>query len=187
MALSKRLQQLQIEEEISEERYMHLTMEELSNMKIQFGKTYKGRTFEDIWVNHQHYILWFTQHYANSVKAEHRVFLWFIRMKVERAELQGSRIVLKGPENSEPTSQKTKAKGGYQVPSSKAKAKAHPAPPSEIEEELLSDWSDGNLIDEFPVAPTVMESRFETRLVQLENALSRVVHLETQTTQTSNP
>lgn len=182
MSLSKRLQWLQVEEEISDEKYQKYSLEELSAMKIRFGQTYKGRTFEDIWNNHQSYVLWFVQHYEKSRKDEHRVFLWYIRAMIEKAELRGERIVVKAQpevavENEPTTSAPPPTRGSLSKAKAKPKSQAYQPPrpqPVEFDDDVLSEvWSDPpfDMVAENPM--------IEDRLLKLEDAIGRVIlHLE---------
>ena len=48
--------------------FFHLSLEDMDNMKVEFGKQQLGKKFIDVWKNEQSWILWFTQHYENSNK-----------------------------------------------------------------------------------------------------------------------
>ena len=92
--LSQRLQKVQIPFLESQPDLSHLSLQDLMEKKISFGKAHHGKTFEEVWQNEQTWVSWFVNRFANSTKAEHVIFLKFVELKVERAEITGAAVPL---------------------------------------------------------------------------------------------
>eukprot|EP00435_Cladocopium_sp_Y103_P013529 s1772_g3.t1 len=104
----------------------HLSMQDLMEQKISFGKTHQGRTFQEVWDHEQSWVSWFVQRFANSTKAEHVIFLKFVELKIERAELTGTPVPLTNKSEVEKTMTLGQTSGQVSH-AGKAKAKAKTA------------------------------------------------------------
>ncbi|CAL1151720.1 unnamed protein product [Cladocopium goreaui] len=69
-----------------QESIEHLTKENLKDEVMSFGKSHLGKTYEEMWVCHPDWIRWFTAHYHNSTKLEHRKMIHYIGLKIEESE-----------------------------------------------------------------------------------------------------
>ena len=79
----------------------HLSLQQLEETKLGFGKTHTNLTYSEIWKNHQVYVAWFLIHYGNSTRSLHKKFAYFCKLKIERAELQQDHVPLTdGPPKS---------------------------------------------------------------------------------------
>lgn len=63
-------------------------------MVVNFGSTHKGKTFLEMWDNHQKWIGFMTERYRQSPKVEHRRLMEFIELKIQEAETLGVLIPL---------------------------------------------------------------------------------------------
>jgi hypothetical protein len=95
MALSKRLQQMQQEPELTKMDFTHLSMSELEASKLDFGQKHLGKTYAQVWKEDQPWVTWVVQHYEKSLKPAHQKFMYYVTAKVERAELMGEKIPVK--------------------------------------------------------------------------------------------
>jgi hypothetical protein len=78
MSLSKRLQQMQDKSQLTKPDFTSLSLEEMDRMTIAFGRQQLGKPFKEVWDREQPWVTWFTQHYENSQKYEHQIFLHYI-------------------------------------------------------------------------------------------------------------
>ncbi|CAE7230274.1 RE1, partial [Symbiodinium sp. CCMP2456] len=63
-----------------------MSLEQLGELKIDFGRTMSGRTYMDVAINEQAWSKWIIEHMAKSTKKEHQAFLRFMERYVEEAE-----------------------------------------------------------------------------------------------------
>ena len=189
--LVARLQRMQmpIVDTVSQIDLNSYSLDQLENMKITFGKQQIGKKFATVWKNEQRWVTWFLQHYQSSKKPEHMLFIRYAELKLERAEMEDTKIPVLPSENPPKITYVTQVyPKSYGVPKSKAAAKAQSAPSEpwiqadeESNFELLPDLEDV-VTQEQPdlIDPQIIH--LEQRLYQMENALSRVVHfIENQT------
>ena len=101
MSLSKRLQQMQDKSQLTKPDFSGLSLEEMDQMKIAFGHQQLGKPFKEVWDREQSWVTWFTQHYENSQKYEHQIFLHYIEKRVERAEVTQQAIPVTNVHQSE--------------------------------------------------------------------------------------
>lgn len=154
----------------------HLSLAQLDEYEINFGKTHVGKTYKTMWETEQSWIHWFLSHYRNSQKGDHRTFLRYVELMIERAELTGQPVlVTPSPQVTKPKNVPTGKGSGKAYP--KSKAKAQPVELPSVEElldpsELLEDMESIEIIP--AQSPDV--SHLEQRMLHLENALSRVIH-----------
>lgn len=194
MSLSKRLQQMQDKSQLTKPDFSGLSLEEMDQMKIAFGRQQLGKPFKEVWDREQAWVTWFTQHYENSQKYEHQIFLHYIETKVERAELTQQAIPVTNvpPKTKIPAAVTTKSRAmpkSFAMP--KCKNMVRPPASQEIHHEFDYDLDPDN----FEVIPELEDVAsqnlpeennphvlaMEQRLYQMENMMSRVVqHLEAQ-------
>jgi|OrbCmetagenome_4_1107370.scaffolds.fasta_scaffold64011_1 hypothetical protein len=194
MSLSKRLQQMQDKSQMTKPDFSKMSMEDMDHMKIDFGRQQLGKTFKTVWDQEQSWVTWFAQHYEHSHKYEHQVFLHYVEMKVEHAELTQQAIPVTNPvpKIKMPAVLATKSRAmpkSYAAPKSKAVAR-----PSAIQEDSLAyDYDlDPENFEVIPDLENVASQNLpeegnphvlamEQRLYQMENVMARVIqHLESQ-------
>lgn len=195
-SLAHRLQRVQQEATVPLPEVEGLSIHQLENRRIEFGKAHLGKTFLEVWQGDQRWITWFVQHYQNSQKLTHRTFLHYVNLMVERAELTGEPIMVTPAKADLQVNNLTTGKGrGKSLPKAKAKsvtarpkAQARSEHAQEFEDlmannfEFEEDMASFEMIEQ--PAPDV--SHLETRMLHLESALTRVIqHLEAQGTQAS--
>eukprot|EP00435_Cladocopium_sp_Y103_P052412 s757_g16.t1 len=175
-SLSQRLKDLQLKGEPVKHDFSHLSLSQLEETKIDFGSTHLGRTYREMWLDHQDWILWFASRYEKSGKENHQRVLHYIGLMIERAELTGTRIPMQRGMGM-----------SVQQPAGKSKAKAMPKkiphPPAEqmsiwdAEEEEFELFPDeietGMSVAPEPVSQDV--SHLETRMLHMENALTQIM------------
>eukprot|EP00435_Cladocopium_sp_Y103_P058627 s1739_g20.t1 len=71
---------------VEQESIEHLTIADLKDEPMTFGRTHLGKSFEEMWCNHPDWIRWFAAHYHTSGKIEHRKMVHYIYLKIEEAE-----------------------------------------------------------------------------------------------------
>jgi hypothetical protein len=148
-------------------------MQELDQMKVEFGTKHVGRTFSDVWNTDQQWIAWFVKHYQASTKGVHRLMIQYIELKVERAELEGEVISVQEP-NPQLHQKPPTVVSGKPCPSLMSKAKARPEVHTEIDG--LTDWDYD--VEEMIQAQPDYQSLAD-RMGSLENAVQSIVsHLE---------
>lgn len=181
--LANRLQKLQQAAPEPVFDFSHLAMEKLENHKIKFGKTHVGKTYRHMWENEQRWILWFSQHYSRSSKWDHREFLHYVEMKVERCELAGTKVSVQSASEQEKAAiQISPAQQRGAMPKAKAMLPQQQAVPTtvwdleedpELFEILPEPESPG------PIDPALMANPIyplEDRMLQMESALNRVIN-----------
>lgn len=199
MSLTDRLKSLQREVPEPLTDLSHLTLADLQDEVINFGKQHKGHTFAEAWED-QAWISFMTARYSKSSDPNHRKLMRFIDLQVSHHEAH--QLVI--PVRAHPASRMDSGQiVGMPKSAAKAKAKAkssmrtgagtssgymHPIPldemtEAEMEEELGTYASPTtHALTEQPEFLAVQE-----RLLNMENALTRVVrHLESQTTHQQN-
>ena len=166
-------------------RILLFSLEELETHTISFGKAHLGDTFQHVWDTDQKWVHWFISHYPTSSKTSHRFFRHFVEMKVERAELTGIRVPLtepivlpEPPASSVHGNTYPKAKGH---PKAKAVAKSTAQPINdqvwqEVRDQAAEEYQwihEEDMLNAMIEAPDV--SHLETRMLNMENALSQVI------------
>ena len=143
-----------------------LSYDQLGSLQIRFGEAKLGQTYQQVVTEDPKYCQWFIRKFASSSKDEHREFLAFLDMWVERKELEMS-------------------KTGTTVPMAKAKVQAKakagvvlgsPSLPSSEVIDLEEDemWSQ-IMANEGP-APPVVENQNAQRLDVLEETLAQMMN-----------
>ena len=173
-----------------------LQVVQMDLMKIEFGRQQLGKTFKEVWDREQPWVTWFTQHYENSQKYEHQIFLHYIETKVERAGLTQQAIpVTNVPQKIKmPAQMATKSRAmPKSFAATKCKTMARPPVVQENHHEFDYDLDPDNF-EVIPELENVASQNLpeednphvlamEQRLYQMENVMSRVIqHLEAQAT-----
>ena len=70
----------------SVESFRTLTVVEMGETKITFGRAHVGRTYEEMWRSEKGWIRWFAKTYASSQKEEHQKLLIYIETMVNQHE-----------------------------------------------------------------------------------------------------
>lgn len=86
--LADRLRRLSVSEKNSEAEInmvMSMTLEELQQEKITFGKAHVGKTFAEMAMETK-YLTWFTETFRHSRKIEHVKLLRFVQLHLEQIE-----------------------------------------------------------------------------------------------------
>ena len=176
-SLSQRLKELQVPGEVAKFDFSHLSFSQLEETKVDFGQAHLGRTYREMWLNHQEWLLWFAGRYEKSGKESHQKILHYVQLMVERAELSGTRIpVHKGVPSS--------------VKTVKPKAKTWPKKLAQPPNETISVW-DADEMEEFEMygdeieagmsvvaateGPSPNVAHLEARMLSMENALSQIL------------
>ena len=174
--------------------FSKMSVEAMDHMKIDFGRQQLGKTFKTVWDQEQSWVTWFAQHYEHSHKYEHQMFLHYVELKVERAELTQQAIPVTNPtpKTKMPATVATKSRAmpkGYAVP----KCKAMTRPTAIQEDSLAYDYDlDPENFEVIPDLENVASQNLpeednpnvlamQQRLYQMENVMARVIqHLESQ-------
>ncbi|CAL1155270.1 unnamed protein product [Cladocopium goreaui] len=176
-SLSQRLKELQVPGETAKFDFSHLSLSQLEETKVDFGQAHVGRTYREMWLNHQEWLLWFAGRYEKSGKESHQKILHYVQLMVERADVSGTRIpVHKGVPSS--------------VKIEKLKAKAWPQKLAQPPNETISVW-DATEMEEFEMygdeieagmsvvaateGPSPNVAQLEARMLSMENALSQIL------------
>lgn len=73
--------------------FCHLSLQQLAETKLGFGKTHATKTFETVWLNRPAYVQWFLDHESMlSKKQQHRMFLHYCECMIDHAELRGTKV-----------------------------------------------------------------------------------------------
>lgn len=110
--LCRRLRALHVEDKtvsLPKDEFSGLSVAELDATKLGFGRKHTNATYLEIWTTDQAYVKRFLDHYHSSAQPLHRKFVYYCSLKIERAELEGRKIVLthqpasiSGPVDSSP-------------------------------------------------------------------------------------
>ena len=180
MSLSKRLQQVQEIKTPAPLDFSQWSLADLEESKIDFGKQQLGKKYRQVWEEEQHWVKWFVQHYETSTKMEHQKFIHFVNLKVERAENSGQTVPatlpMEVPKNVPRSMIMTKAKAKSQT---RPQSPGRPCPWDDVEDHsvftLIEDNTENQVNepagdDMYPASP------LEIRVMQIENALARVMN-----------
>lgn len=182
-SLAQRLQKVQVATTEAKPDLSHMSLQEMKDQKISFGKTHHGRTFQDMCDNEQSWTTWFVQRYSNSGKAEHMVFLKFVELMVERAELTGQGVPLTNQKEVEKTRSLTGAQASQPEVNHGARAKAKAMVTVPIQTSLWDYEDDPEtfemLSETAPIQENVKIMNLESRMQGVETALASILqHLE---------
>eukprot|EP00435_Cladocopium_sp_Y103_P021822 s385_g5.t1 len=160
--LADRLRRLSIAEKEAAEDLspiMAMTLTELMEERVAFGKAHTGKAFKDL-IPETKYLSWFAENYKASRKPEHVKLLRFIQLHVE--DLGGQK----------PTKKMIQAKAKAKCPP------GHPQMTIDLEEDEDEVW------DAIPEGPSLEVMQMHDRMNQLENTLREVLgHLTQQAQQ----
>ena len=171
-SLIDRLKKLQVPQPEELPDLTKFSLEQMDQMKVEFGTKHMGHTFLDVWSSDQQWIAWFLKHYHTSTKGVHRTMIKYIELRIERAELEGQTIPV-----TEAQPQVTKGtssmESGKPYPGLLPKAKAAPWFLPEVDE--MSVWdvtSQASASIEAPEIPPQLENRMQ----QMEGAIHSILH-----------
>ena len=190
MSMSQRLSKLYQEVTVKGEDLSHLTLEELSAEKIKFGEKHQGATMEHVWRTDPEWIRFMVNRYETSVKPEHQRLMKFVELKLKYHE--ENQLPVRVP--------KAKSTAAPMTSRRQPKCKAAPRTPIEVDEAEISDlqliesdatWENMSHIEmsnpeTMPLTDLNQQhaeefQALQTRMLNMENALSRVIrHLEDQ-------
>ena len=178
-SLSQRLKELQVPGETAKFDFSHLSLSQLEETKVDFGQAHVGRTYREMWLNHQEWLLWFAGRYEKSGKESHQKILHYVQLMVERAEVSGTRIPVHKGVPSSATLRKPKAKVmPKKTPQPQAEAISVWDAAEEEEFEMFGDEIDAGM--SVAVASEITgpkATHLEGRMAVLENAVSQILTL----------
>lgn len=173
-------------------------MPELAAMKIKFGSTHVGRTYQHMWDAEQEYITWFLPRFGNSTKLDHRLFVRFIELQIETHENWGATVPVTAEKAQTESKQDALTANPKMVPKAKSKSKSrssreHDRVPAFLdmhqEEEYefwKAEWEAMDAVEQASAHPVSAPSdpevqTLQNRMLNLENALQQVItHLQGQ-------
>lgn len=80
--MSDVLQRLEtIRNSYSEAQVQKLSLKDLENLKVSFGKAHLGKTYLQVWNEEQKWLMWFLRTYGESPKACHQTLVHYARLK----------------------------------------------------------------------------------------------------------
>ena len=176
-SLCQRLKQIQVPTETVKMDFSHLSFNQLEETRVDFGQAHSGKTYREMWVNHQDWILWFTGRYEKSGKESHQKMLHYIQLMIERAELNGTNV---------PLTKGTAPKGSMAMTKAKAMPKRAMQPPTETtsvwdateeEYEIFTEEAEMGLSVAAPEGNNPDISHLEHRMLHVETTLSQIITL----------
>ena len=160
------------------QEFQKLSLAEMSETRVTFGKTHVGKTYEEVWQSEKGWVKWFCKVYGDSGKEEHKKFLIFVERKVERLELENELAPLQQTVEQGIVMPRSKA-----MPKAKATA-AHPAEASALAESLVMSegiWDPWEEMEPetIPVGAQQTEAveALQHRVLNIENALTEILTL----------
>ena len=93
-SLAARLQRVQAAVEQPLPDLSQYSLQQMDAFQIDFGKAHLGQTYLEVWQQDQQWVSWFVSHFQRSPKTTHRMFLHYVNLQVERAEVEGSLVEL---------------------------------------------------------------------------------------------
>ena len=173
-SLVNRLKKLQV---VQPEELPDLTkysLEQMDQMKVEFGTKHAGRTYLEIWNTDQQWVMWFLKHYHASTKGVHRLLIKYIELKIERAELENQVIPVTEPQPQVTKEVCTKEPGKPSL-GLLPKAKAAPWYLTEVDE--MSVWDqDVTSQASMPTEHAEVSQQWENRMQQMEGAIQAIMH-----------
>ena len=182
-SLSQRLKDLQVPGETAKFDFSHLSLAQLEETKVDFGQAHVGRTYREMWLNHQEWLLWFAGRYEKSGKEGHQKILHYVQLMVERAELTGQGVPLTNQKEVEKTRSLTGAQASQPEVNHGARAKAKAMVTVPIQTSLWDYEDDPEtfemLSETAPIQENVKIMNLESRMQGVETALASILqHLE---------
>ena len=175
--LVDRLKKLQVSQPEALPDLSRMSMEEMDQMKVEFGTKHAGRTFLEVWSLDQAWVMWFLKHYQTSTKGVHRTFIRYIELKIERAELEDQVIPVKEPQ-PELTKGANSGVPGKSSLMAMPKSKASPwFLPEVAEMDDASVW-DTEVASQASIQmePPGSNASMENRMQQMEGAIQAILH-----------
>jgi len=166
------------------EKVQHMTLEELSKEKIDFGKTHVGKLFPTM-MGDTRYVTWFVNSYKDSRRPNHAKFIRYIQLYVADLEKNPRQTKPKAATKAKAKSGPTPNQGYY---AKKATETTMPPEISSEEEEFdpmdplpSGSWEE---VDAFQNYHTNMEvQNMQERLSRMEDVMQQVLqHLNPQAT-----
>lgn len=183
MSVSQRLKTFRAQtqsqqEEMSLEEIKTLTLEDLNQEVIKFGKAHRDKPFALVFENFQPWVDWFVGYYEKSPKPEHQKFIRYVELRLDSDlphNLQSqvpAKSKPKAKRMAKPVTPPTKTKGSTENP---------PLTESDWEEEFEMMSSHAGMID---MQEELENVRFEnrqmsSRMAQLEMHMQEMIqHLQ---------
>lgn len=94
MSLSQRLKSLQTKAEPSPADLAHLSLQDLENEVVDFGKKNCGRSYQEVWSTDQEWVSFIADRYGKSHNMSHRKFLKYVELMVRQHEEQQLPVVM---------------------------------------------------------------------------------------------
>ena len=175
-SLADRFQMIQTTQtkHAQEDRLMSMSFEEVGQLTIRFGESKVGQQFSEVVKEDQKYCQWFIRKFAESSKPEHREFLHYINLYVERKELE-----LNGLDQAAP---KAKAKPPTKTQAGMAHGSQSNGP------SMIDLDPEDETWDQISAQGLITENRNSQRLDVIEDALSQIMNqLQVLTQVTQSP
>jgi hypothetical protein len=167
----------------------HLTLSELATEVVSFGTKHQGKTYEEAWGDTE-WVMFMLSKYQSSTKESHRRFIRFTELKIGAMEKNQGITHKDVP---------ILPNRGLQTARAKAKpmAKSLATPSHTSLQDGEDEWDiehiepemyNPGIIDAPPMAMTEDLNALQKRMLNVENALSRVIHfIENQTMPNQEP
>ena len=155
----------------SVEAFRQLSVEEMGQHKVTFGKSHIGKTYAEMWQQEKGWIRWFSKTYGDSQKDEHRKILVYIEAMVSQPELTYEMEPLHGAE----TTQEVIRPAPNIMPKSKAMPAAAMIPMHTFEED---PWDVMDIRSQTSVGGPQQEiiDALQSRVLTIENALGEILN-----------
>ena len=149
------------------EAFKLLSLDEMSQAKIDFGSAHLGRTYSDMWEKEGKYVKWFQASYSSN-KVNHQKFIHYTSLRVTYAEHQ---LGLNSQDLQPSPSQRPLH------PAVKSKAKAKPI--QEVTPQDLADLAEDESwepVQEIEIQPGIFTemAAMDTRLQTIEGAMQEI-------------
>ena len=154
---------------------MSMSFEEVGQLTIRFGESKLGQQFSEVVKEDQKYCQWFIRKFAESSKPEHREFLHYLNLYVERKELELNVLDQAVP--------KSKAKPPTKIKAGMAHGSQSNGPSMIDFDPEEESW------DQISAQGLIVENQNSQRLDVIEDALSQIMNqlqVLTQVTQNSS-
>ena len=179
-ALAGRLRKMSLTDADSPEALeavMKMTLSELSQCPIDFGKTHLGKKFKDM-VGETKYLTWFAETYKHSKKLSHVRFLRFIQLHLDQIDEQMNHAA---PKSAAKAKGAPKSMNRPPVPEMPLDPWHHPS--SEEEEMVEAPWEsvNPNSVNDEEVA------MMRNRMGEMESVLQQILsHLNSSSAGSQN-
>ena len=171
MSLSSRLDRVLAQGSTeSVENFRKLSVEEMGQHKVTFGKSHIGKTFAEMWESEKGWIRWFSKTYGDSQKDEHKKILAYIEAMVAQHEMiyEMDPLLVDAQEVIQPRAKV--------MPKSKAMP-AMPAsdmiPSSNVAED---PWDVMDIRTQSSVENQEIIDALQTRVLNMENAIGEILN-----------